>query len=54
MTVRITEYTDFARRAEAALEAAKAAGDPDWKIESIEEAIADAHEAIEDLRSLGL
>lgn len=47
-SVRRDEALDFARRCEAALEAAKAAGDPAWKIEGLEEAVRDAHEAAED------
>ena len=39
------EATDFARRCENALSFARQYEEPAWKIEALEEALADAHEA---------
>lgn len=39
------EAADFARRCESALVVARQVGDAPWKIESLEEALADALEA---------
>lgn len=54
MAVRRTETADFLRRAEAALEAAKAAGEPAWKVEALEEAVTDARDALTDHDRLGV
>lgn len=46
------EARDFARRCESALSAARQIGEPTWKIEALEEALADAREAEADWNRL--
>lgn len=46
------EARDFARRCESALTVARQSGEPTWKIEALEEALADAREAEADWNRL--
>lgn len=50
--VRIEETEAFLKRCELSLELARKNGDPAWKIEGLEEAVADARDAAEDFRRL--
>lgn len=45
----IADALAFERRCESALNVARQVGDADWKIEGLEEALADAREATKDL-----
>ena len=54
LSARLAEAQEFLDRCESALVFARQFGEAAWKIEGLEEAVADAKDAIADLRHLGV